>query len=278
MSDRVAYYNLLDKDKYDDPYSGTDNLEEFIHKQRNLFRKATDHTMTPVQNAVFESAMKYRWAQRNDKKFEGRIFDKVNGFYEVMSVEGDQYFIEISYEPYHVLSRTTGRPCYSCEEIKNDAWLGPFHDVALMNSTAYFYDRNENWIGRLNLRWCYNDATQGVEIGIDPNIYCPAYGQFQGRDDNFLKEALYVILNKKGQLNYDTATTPYLYKGHSDTTSQYPDVALPYIGYQRLMKKLKPVDEDYWSNRFVDDYPWDDRGILWGGDYPEEDYSGFFMD
>ena len=44
------------------------------------------------------------------------------------------------------------------------------------------------------------------------------------------------------------------------------------------MKKLKPVDEDYWSNRFVDDYPWDDRGILWGGDYPDDEYSGFFMD
>ena len=77
---------------------------------------------------------------------KGEFFDRVNGYYEVMSIEGEQIFIEISNEPYHVLSRTTGRPCYSCEEITNDAWLGPFHDVALMNSTAYFYDRDEKLV------------------------------------------------------------------------------------------------------------------------------------
>lgn len=278
MADRVAFYNVLDREDYKDPYYGHTDLEGFIHKERNLFRKATGHVMNKLQDDVFKSAMAYRWSQKDNPKFEGRIFDRVNGYYEVMSIEGEQIFIEISNEPYHVLSRTTGRPCYSCEEITNDAWLGPFHDVALMNSTAYFYDRDENWLGRLNIRWCYNDVTRGVEIGVDPNIYCPAFNTFKGRDDEFLKQALYFVLNKQGQLNYDTATTPYLYKGHSDTTSQYPDVALPYIGYQKLLKKITPQRDEWRFNNFNDEWDWDrddnDFSVL----DDDQNYFGGFYD
>ena len=40
--------------------------------------------------------------------------------------------------------RTTGRVGYSCEHMDNDAWLGPFHDIALLNPTAYLQTIGEH--------------------------------------------------------------------------------------------------------------------------------------
>ena len=62
-------------------------------------------------------------------------------------------------------------------------------------------------------------------------------------------------------MQYDNAMTPYLYKGHSDTTSRYPDVALPYEGYEKLMRKLKPL-----SNKTANDdsdWEWEMRFGMW---------------
>ena len=108
------------------------------------FQRTTGYKMNDRQKRVLTSALNYRITKSYDKDFQGLIFYDINGIYEVVFTNGDTYFIQFSSEPTHILARTTGRAGYSCEHIDNDAWLGPFHDLALGNSTIYFYDeRNE---------------------------------------------------------------------------------------------------------------------------------------
>ena len=79
-------------------------------------------------------------------------------------------------------------------------------------------------------------------------------------------------------MNYDTATTPYLYKGHSDTTSQYPDVALPYIGYQKLLKKIAPQRDEWRFNNFNDEWDWDKYDNDFSVLDDDQNYFGGFYD
>ena len=212
------------------------------------FEDLTNHEMTDLQKKVLTSALNYRLTNSYDKDFQGLIFNKINGIYEVTFINGDTYFIHFSSEPTHVLARTTGRAGYSCEHINNDAWLGPFHDISLMNSTAYFTTIDGEWIGRLNIRWA-EDTEGKVVVGIDPSIY-PFSTAYADRPNELLKEAVYYIL--KEDLQYTTAKTPYLYKGHSDTTRTYPNVSLPFKGYDKLMQGLNPKwEQDFdWQMKF----------------------------
>ena len=206
-------------------------IDEWVSNISDKFEKKTAVEMNETQLAVLESALNYRIEKfKNWEEYYGSVFEDVTGTYAVVDAYGDQYLIEISNEPLHILNRTTGRPGYSCEQINQYYWLGPFHDVALANATAYFWDAfTDEWLGRVNLRWCITDAGK-VDIGVDPNIY--PMGSYD-RNDEMLLLALYTILLDAGYMNYKTAETPYIYKGHSDTTLS-GGVKLPYSGIQDL--------------------------------------------
>jgi hypothetical protein len=209
-------------------------IDAWVEGVSARFEQATGVVMGEVELSVLESALSYRIEQFKDwENFAGSVFDDITGVYAVKDDIGGQYLIEISNEPLHVLTRTTGRPGYSCEQISEHYWLGPFHDVALANATAYFFDAVSNeWLGRVNMRWCITDKGE-VDIGIDPNIY-PAELKFNNvRDDDVLMWALYNILYDRGYWDYKNALTPYAYKGHSDTTIA-GGVKLPYTGIQNL--------------------------------------------
>ena len=214
------------------------------------FERKTGYKMNEEQKTVLQSALNYRMLKSYDKDFQGKIFNDINGIYEVIFTNGEQYFLQFSNEPTHILARTTGRVGYSCEHIDNGAWLGPFHDIALMNSTIYFSNGDGEWLGRLNIRWGITPEDK-VVVGVDPNIY-PMSSAYADRPNNLLKESVYYIL--KDYLNYGVAKTPYLYKGHSDTTSQWPDVSLPFKGYDSLMKRIKKTTKPSHINQYV----WDD--------------------
>lgn len=239
--------------KYTDPQQWARDVAIDVKEKAN-------YTMDKNQIKTLESALNYRITQAFDENFEGQIFNEYNGIWEVLFTNGDVYYIQISSEPSHVLRRTTGRAGYSCEEMDNDAWLGPFHDIALMNPTAYLLDEEGHFLGRLNVRWARTPKGQ-IVIGVDPNVYpfsrFTHTNQKNSRPDNLFKEALYYILQKN--MRYEDARTPYKYKGHSDTTAVYPDVTLPYKGYDKLMYELKsvyaPVDDDD-DFIYFDDY-WD---------------------
>ena len=67
-----------------------------------------------------------------------------------------------------------------------------------------------------------------------------------------------------------------MYKGHSDTTSQYPDVALPYIGYQKLLKKITPKRDAY---DFTEEWEWDRYSDLSDSILDDDqNYFGGFLD
>tara|TARA_R110001592_G_scaffold88156_1_gene259701 strand:+ start:2540 stop:3325 length:786 start_codon:yes stop_codon:yes gene_type:complete len=214
------------------------------------FERKTGYKMNEAQKKVLQSSLNYRMVKSYDKNFQGQIFNKINGIYEVLFTNGKQYFLQFSNEPAHILARTTGRTGYSCEHIDNGAWLGPFHDIALMNSTIYFSNSGGYWLGRLNIRWGVTPEGK-VVVGVDPNIY-PMSAAYADRPNTLLKEAVYYIL--KDYLDYDVAKTPYLYKGHSDTTAQWPNVSLPFKGYKSLMASIKPrikpskIHQEVWND------------------------------
>ncbi len=217
-------------------------VEEFYEK--------TNHKMDLQEKDLLLSALKYRIKNRS-KDYEGAVFDKVMGLYRINLGMDDGYsqekifYIELSNDPVHVLSRTTGRSGYSCEQITQHYWKGPFQDLGFRNATAYFYDEGMNWLGRLNTRWCLNDEGK-IDIGIDPNIYPVMGGWVPGnlikglqgeerRDDKMLQNCLWTLLGRKGFLYYTEAYTPYIYVGHSDTTIsggvQLPFKGLKHYGY-----------------------------------------------
>lgn len=222
----------IDKIKTITEQSLHEPIDEWISNVSDRFKKNTNIEMGEVDLSVLRSALEYRIEKFKDwKNYYGSVFDDVMGVYAVVDEYGGQFLIEISNEPVHILTRTTGRPGYSCEQINQHYWLGPFHDLALANPTAYFFDALSNeWLGRVNMRWCITDAGK-IEIGVDPNIYPAEMNYNNRRDDEMLLWALYTILLDAGYFNYKTAETPYIYKGHSDTTLS-GGVKLPYSGIQ----------------------------------------------
>ena len=227
---KIQKYNTYSEKSIQEP------LDMWVKDISDRFYERTGVKMSEGQLGVLESALKFRKEKYDDwETYPGSIFDDIIGVYSVVDYFGDQYLIEISNEPMHVLTRTTGRPGYSCEQISEHWWLGPFHDVALANATAYFFDAVSNqWLGRVNMRWCVTRDGE-VDIGIDPNIYPMGLEAATWRDDIILMQALYQIVSDAGYLNYDQAATPYIYKGHSDTTIS-GNVRLPYQG----LKNSKP--------------------------------------
>lgn len=209
-------------------------IDEWVSNISERFKKNTKVEMGEVDLSVLRSALEYRIEKFKDwENYYGSIFEDVTGTYAVVDEYGGQFLIEISNEPIHILTRTTGRPGYSCEQINQHYWLGPFHDLALANATAYFWDAFSNeWLGRVNMRWCITD-TGKIDIGVDPNIYPAEVTHNNRRDDEMLLWALYTILLDAGYFNYKTAETPYIYKGHSDTTLS-GGVKLPYSGIQNF--------------------------------------------
>jgi len=211
-------------------------VEEFYDK--------TKHMMTTEEKDLLTSALKYRIKNRS-KDYEGSVFDKVMGLYKIEAA-GDVFYIELSNDPVHILSRTTGRSGYSCEQISQHYWKGPFQDLGFRNATAYFYNKDMKWLGRLNTRWCLNDSGE-IDIGVDPNIYPMMGGWVTGnlirglesgekkRDDKLLHNTIWTLLARKGFLYYEKAHTPYSYVGHSDTTIsggvQLPFKGLKHHGY-----------------------------------------------
>ena len=231
------------------------------------FFETTNHQMNKEQvNLLVKSLAFRKQTVMDDEEYGdgwgGHIFDKsgVLGTYLVAVNEGktrDDYFLMIiSNNPTSVLSRTTGRPGYSCEQIDQQYWKGPFQDLAYRNPTIYFYqpqmnntltsqikDLNINsvkeliiknnsikgfkWDARLNTRWCVTNEGK-LDVGIDPNIY-PMTSGTNYRYTNYMV-ATSITFAQYGFLNYYVAETPYIYVGHSDSTTGGGKYYLPFIG------------------------------------------------
>lgn len=212
------------------------NLESWVDEVADDFKTRTKVEMNEKQREVLKSALGYRLSTHKikDGEFGGSVFDDIIGVYTAIDTDDNNktYIIEINSEPAHVLNRTTGRPGYSCEQIDQHWWLGPFHDIALRNVTAYYWEQRGQdlvWVGRLNIRWCIDTDSGEFNIGIDPNIY-PMF-QTGRRNDDFLQLATWEIMTDAGFMDYEYALTPYIYKGHSDTTPS-GDVRLPFKGWK----------------------------------------------
>ena len=214
--ERIALY-----DERDHPLE-----EDWVKEITKTFFKETGHQMSGEQVRLLEQAVSIRRDKEKDESWGGNIFKEVLGKYLVYDDKGNKYFIEIDNGPLHILLRTTGREGYSCESITEGYWKGPFQDLAYLNATAYFYDEDMKWLGRLNLRWCVDDS-DNYNIGIDPNIY-PMRNKYP-RNDKDLTIATWLLLAQQGFLNYYEAETPYIYIGHSDTTAS-GGVVLPFEG------------------------------------------------
>lgn len=162
---------------------------------------------------------------------QGFIFEDYLGDYNI-TLGQKKFVVRISNEPLHVLTRTSGREGFSCEEVYNGYWTGPFHDIALRNPTVYLLDNDGNFYGRLNVRWTGNPKES--DIGIDPNIYPMTYKYQDARnmlmgDRRMLHLVLFTLFASNGYGWYNTETTPYIYRGHSDTTPS-GHVRLPFRG------------------------------------------------
>jgi len=214
-----------------------DASEEFTKRTKELMGDGIK--LDSERYSLLMSALEHRlkiyhrdWNISDYKNREGFVFEKYLGMYKI-DIKGKLFYIEIDTDPIHVLTRTTGRRGFSCEEIYGGYWTGPFHDIALRNATAYIYDSNNEWIGRLNLRWTGNPMKP--EIGLDPNIY-PMSLEYRNRRkavmglERLTHLILYYIFTRDSDLMwYEVLKTPYIYRGHSDTTPQ-GHVKLPYKG------------------------------------------------
>ena len=238
------------------------------------FFKATNHKMDKIQLKLLTDSLGFRKKTVVDEKYGddwgGSIFSKskVMGTYLIALNEGskkeDYFIIIISNNPSNILTRTTGRSGYSCEQIDQQFWKGPFQDVAYRNPTVYFYNPSKEfpiitdlnidtvkefilknnsikgfeWDARLNTRWCITNEGK-TDVGIDPNIYPMKVGTSKKYNDYMV--ATWLMFENHGFLNYYVAETPYIYVGHSDSTSGGGKYYLPFIG---LRYRLGSAGED----------------------------------
>lgn len=228
------------------------------------FFETTNHQMNKEQVNLLVKSLAFRKKTIIDEKeygdnWGGHIFAKsgVLGTYLVAVNEGkkieDYFLMIISNNPTSILSRTTGRPGYSCEQIDQQYWKGPFQDLAYRNPTIYFYKPSDDfpkikdltiksvkdfiiknnsikgfkWDARLNTRWCVTNEGK-LDVGIDPNIY-PMTSGTNYRYTNYMV-ATSITYAQYGFLNYYVAETPYIYVGHSDSTTGGGKYYLPFIG------------------------------------------------
>ena len=109
------------------------------------FKTQSKHTMNKEQLKLLENVLDFRKKTLEDDNWGGAIFNDsgILGTYLVATNGGkkieDYTVIGISNRPNVVLGRTTGRPGYSCEQIKETYWKGPFQDTAYRNPTVYFH-------------------------------------------------------------------------------------------------------------------------------------------
>ena len=231
------------------------------------FKTHTKHTMNKGRLKLLEKVLDFRKKTLDDEHWGGAIFHEsgVLGLYIVAMNEGkrieDYAIIGISNRPIAVLRRATGRPGYSCEQIDQTYWKGPFQDIAYRNATVYFHEpdlltkggrvfwnnmneelnissvmeattKQDNlmgfkWAARLNTRWCVTGEGK-IDVGIDPNIY-PMTGKAPPIYSDYMV-ATWQIFGQFGFLNYRVAETPYVYVGHSDATMSGGTFYLPFIG------------------------------------------------
>ncbi len=245
------------------------------------FFNRTNHQMNKEQVGLLKKSLDFRKKTLDDNKWGGNIFsdNELLGIYLVAKNVGfkkEVYFIvAISNHPNHILTRTTGRPGYSCEQISEPYWKGPFQDVAYKNPTIYFFlpnkkfpkwknlnlerlaryikDKDEldgfEWKARLNTRWCITNEGK-VDAGIDPNIY-PMQGKKPSIYNDFMVAAWY-IYQSYGFLNYIVAETPYVYVGHSDSTRGGGIYHLPFIGIKYRVNWAAPEETCYDLMRTLD--------------------------
>lgn len=225
---------------------------------KSFFEK-TNHQMSGGEVELLKKSLNFRQEKAKDAKWGGNIFSQseVLGMYLVALNNGDKkedYFLVIvSNHPIQILTRTTGRKGYSCEQIDQPYWKGPFQDLAYLNPTVYFWQPDDDflktdsldiekvlvwmrknntikgfkWSARLNTRWCITEKKR-FDVGIDPNIY-PMEGMRPPIYLDFMVATWY-IYESKGFLNYRVAETPYVYVGHSDSTRGGGNLHLPFMG------------------------------------------------
>ena len=131
-----------------------ENYPTLDNVTKNFFEK-TNHQMDKEQVELLKKSLEFRKKTFADEKYEdnwgGSIFNKskVLGVYVVAVNEGskkeDYFLVIISNNPLNVLTRTTGRQGYSCEQISQQYWKGPFQDLAYRNPTIYFYKPSDKF-------------------------------------------------------------------------------------------------------------------------------------
>ena len=155
----ITQISSITEDSFpDDAYLWAEEILESFYER-------TRHMMADEEYELLVSGLKYRIRNR-EKEYEGAIFDKVMGMYKI-EVDDKVFYIEISNDPLHVLSRTTGRPGYSCEQITQHYWKGPFQDFAFRNATAYFYDKNRISLYILASTIAFSRVYVGVHYPLD---------------------------------------------------------------------------------------------------------------
>jgi len=279
---------------------------------KSFFDK-TNHQMSENEVALLKKSLKFRREKAKDAKWGGNIFSQseIMGIYLVALNNGDKkedYFcVVITNHPKQILTRTTGREGYSCEQIDQPYWKGPFQDLAYLNPTVYFWQPNDEflkadsldmekvfkwmkknntltgfkWAARLNTRWCVTEKKR-FDVGIDPNIY-PMGGIKPPIYNDFMVAAWY-IYESKGFLNYRVAETPYVYVGHSDSTRGGGTLHLPFMGltnrinwsateevcYQ-VMEAVGMASSNKKENPIIDLTPTEDEILMLRQDEEEEE-------
>lgn len=230
-----------------------------VEEVTKSFFETTNHQMNKEQVELLKNSLEFRKKTVDDDKWGGNIFSQsgILGLYLVALNNGnnkeDYFVVAVSNHPVTILTRTTGRTGYSCEQIDQHYWKGPFQDLAYKNATVYYFKpdgdflKTDNldiekvlewikknntltgftWAARLNTRWCLTDEGK-LDVGIDPNIY-PMQGKKPEIYYDFMVATWY-IYQSKGFLNYYVAETPYIYFGHSDSTRGGGKFHLPFLG------------------------------------------------
>lgn len=149
------------------------------------------------------------------------------------------YYIVISNDPMLMVTKSTGRTwaSTSCENYRGAHPQGPFSDVKWGNCIVYIFKDDKpdkGWPiiytsklkGRTLLRWGLKDNNPGSwGVGVERRVY-PS-NKTWGLP---VATAVGMILNDRGLMDYKKCTTPYNYKGWSDTM-RGANVKIVYQGF-----------------------------------------------
>jgi len=220
-------------------------MNMYINKITNTFsdvNRLVDVEQKETHERVIDALKMRMYNEKNDPELK-RETDAIVGekVYSKGRIDPEAYTFVITKDPVWIVAKTTSQ-CWeemSCEKVIRGAFgEGAFSDISNSNLVCFLLDKEKLPVGRIMIRWCRTEKGK-IDFGIEKKwYYCTNYPEHVNlfnmmgdstsakSTDHFLgglsmrtaTEFLVSMLKEKGKhQDYASCTTPYPYRGYSDT-------------------------------------------------------------